>query len=122
MTTASDGTRLVICTPADKQHRDRTGEIRSDFLNATSDQWLIEIKQSFAPQLNDPNNHQLHCKVYFAILDDHGVVLNSVMQLKLKHMNYPLDINTQVVDHTKFHFLDITKPLANHPTAWYLAI
>ena len=54
MTAASDGTRLVISMPTDKQHKDRIGELRIDFfkmfLNATSDQWLIEIKQSFAQQ------------------------------------------------------------------------
>ena len=58
----------------------------------------------------------------FAILDDNELVLNSLMQSKLKCMNYLLNMNNQVVDHTKFQFLDTTKTLANHSTARYLAI
>ena len=113
--------------PGDNRFRKRIGEVCLDLgiLSETSDQWLIEVNKYFAVKPSQQLSQQMHSKTNFAILDNRGAVLTSLMKLTLQpeHFIQQQNINTtQLFSNNHFHFVDITKTKQDFLTSKYLAI
>ena len=121
--TPTDISMNVMSMPNDSIHKDRVGKlyINADMLSVISDQWLIEVEISAAPE---PSNTwtQFHMKTSFAIISGTDTLLTSTMQSRLLRVTHSHNINTQAMSQTFFHLLDIVDMKTTHPTAKWLAI
>ena len=110
----------VVSMPYDTKFRKRIGEVRLnlEILSETLDQWLIEVKLYFAPNMSQD---QMYTKTNFTILSDNGTILTSSMRMTLQP-SAPLNINMQLLLSSHFHLLDIAKATQDFLTSKYVAI